>query len=168
MYDVFDAMGAVWGQQYGLEVVNYFAEGRAALRDAVLPPLQRLGGDRARGGAVREGVGINEVQNFGKYDVQGPGCARLARPDHGGPHAAAGAPVAVAHAVAVGADHRGFHRLLPRRDRIPLTASYGAQDFHMRWFDQHMEDGVSRSRTSRTGARGSRSRGRARAIFCRM
>jgi dimethylglycine dehydrogenase len=23
-----------------------------------------------------------------------------------------------------------------------LTASYGAQDFHMRWFDRHMEDGV--------------------------
>jgi dimethylglycine dehydrogenase len=24
-----------------------------------------------------------------------------------------------------------------------LTASYGAQDFHMRWFDTHMEDGVT-------------------------
>ena len=27
MYDVFDKMGAVWGHQYGLEVVNYFAVG---------------------------------------------------------------------------------------------------------------------------------------------
>jgi dimethylglycine dehydrogenase len=73
MYDVFDAMGAVWGQQYGLEVANYFAEqGEPRYRDAVLPPLQRLGRDRARGGRGARGVGINEVQNFGKYTVQGP------------------------------------------------------------------------------------------------
>ncbi|HBV54889.1 MAG TPA: glycine cleavage system protein T, partial [Rhodobacteraceae bacterium] len=26
MYETFDNMGAVWGQQYGLEVVNYFAK----------------------------------------------------------------------------------------------------------------------------------------------
>lgn len=26
MYDIFDAMGAFWGAQYGLEVVNYVLE----------------------------------------------------------------------------------------------------------------------------------------------
>jgi dimethylglycine dehydrogenase len=54
-------------------------------------------------------------------------------------------------------------------DDFQLTASYGAQDFHMRWFQRpaHMEEDVT-STTSRTGARGSRSRGRLRVIFYRM
>jgi hypothetical protein len=118
MYDTFDAMGAVWGQQYGLEVANYFAEGyarRAALRDPVLPPLQCLGGDgaggagRARGRRHQRGAELREIRR------EGPPRARLARPDHGGPRAAAGAPVAVADAGAVGPDHGGFHDHLPRR-----------------------------------------------------
>jgi dimethylglycine dehydrogenase len=68
MYDIFDGMGAVWGQQYGLEVANYFAlPGEPTLRDAVVPPLQRLGGDAREVQAVRGGVGINEVHNFAKY-----------------------------------------------------------------------------------------------------
>ena len=40
MYDIFDQMGAVWGAQFGLEVVNYFAEGeeaRSAWRDLFCP-----------------------------------------------------------------------------------------------------------------------------------
>jgi dimethylglycine dehydrogenase len=170
MYDVFDAMGAVWGQQYGLEVPNYFAEGDEPRYET--PSFRRSNAWEATArevAAVREGVGINEVQNFGKYDRAGAECAGLARPDHGGPRAAAGAPVALAHAGAVGADHGGFHDLLPWRDDFRLTASYGAQDFHMRWFEQPTPPRMgSRSRMSRTGSRGSRSRGRARAIFYRM
>jgi dimethylglycine dehydrogenase len=28
-------------------------------------------------------------------------------------------------------------------DAFRLTASYGAQGFHMRWFERHLEDGVA-------------------------
>jgi hypothetical protein len=72
MYDVFDAMGAVWGQQYGLEVANYFAEPGEPRYET--PSFRRSNAWEATArevAAVREGVGINEVQNFGKYTVQG-------------------------------------------------------------------------------------------------
>ena len=50
MYDIFSDMGAVWGQQFGLEVVNYLrARRRADLRATDLPPLKRLQSDRPRG-----------------------------------------------------------------------------------------------------------------------
>ena len=66
MYDVFDKMGAVWGHQYGLEVVNYFAEGDEPRFET--PSFRRSNAWEATKRevkAVREGVGINEVHNFG-------------------------------------------------------------------------------------------------------
>ena len=73
MYDIFDGMRAVWGQQYGLEVVNYFALPGEPTHET--PSFRRSNAweaTRAEVQAVREGVGINEVQNFGKYRVTGP------------------------------------------------------------------------------------------------
>ena len=73
-YDILDDMGAVWGQQYGLEVVNYFAPKGAPRYET--PSFKRsnafdITGEEVR--AVREGVGINEIQNFGKFRVRGAG-----------------------------------------------------------------------------------------------
>lgn len=73
MYDIFDSMGAVWGQQYGLEVPNYFARGDEPRYET--PSFKRSNAWEATARevrAVREGVGINEVQNFGKFRVAGP------------------------------------------------------------------------------------------------
>jgi dimethylglycine dehydrogenase len=56
MYQVFDQMNAVWGAQYGLEVVNYHAlPGEPRYEDADLQTLERLGGDApgSHGGARR-------------------------------------------------------------------------------------------------------------------
>ena len=77
MYDVFDKMGAVWGHQYGLEVVNYFAEGDEPRYET--PSFRRSNAFEATARevrAVREAVGINEVHNFGKYLVSTPAMAR--------------------------------------------------------------------------------------------
>src|SRR5690606_28221418 len=73
MYDIFSEMGAVWGAQYGLEVVNYFAQGDEPTFET--PAVRRSDAFEATGRevrGVREGVGINEVQNVGKYLVTGP------------------------------------------------------------------------------------------------
>ncbi len=73
MYDVFDEMGAVWGQQFGLEVVNYFAQGDEPRFET--PSFRRSNAFEATARevkAVREAVGINETHNFGKYLVTGP------------------------------------------------------------------------------------------------
>jgi dimethylglycine dehydrogenase len=72
MYDVFDGMNAVWGQQYGLEVPNYFAlPGEPRYEVPTFKRSNAWEATRQEVLAVREGVGINELQNFGKYLVKG-------------------------------------------------------------------------------------------------
>ena len=70
MYDIFSGLGAVWGQQFGLEVANYFATGDEPTFEQ--PTFRRSNAFNATARevhAVRSAVGINEVQNFGKFAV---------------------------------------------------------------------------------------------------
>ncbi|MCU4654215.1 FAD-dependent oxidoreductase [Roseibacterium sp. SDUM158016] len=144
MYDTFDAMGAVWGQQYGLEVANYFAAPGEPRYET--PSFRRSNAWEATARevrAVREGVGINEVQNFGKYVVKGPRArdwldrimaGRVPQPGR----------LSLSPMLAPSGRIMGDFTITCLGDtEFRLTASYGAQDFHMRWFDGHMEDGVS-------------------------
>ena len=74
MYDIFSDLGAVWGQQFGLEVVNYFAQDDEPTFEQ--PTFRRSNAFDATARevhAVRNAVGINEVQNFGKFAVTGRG-----------------------------------------------------------------------------------------------
>jgi dimethylglycine dehydrogenase len=119
MYDVFDGMGAVWGQQYGLEVANYFA-GPGEPRYET-PSFRRSNAWEATARevrAVREGVGINEVQNFGKFDVQGPGARDWLDRIMAGRIPAPGRLSLSPMLSPIGADHRRFHRLLPGEGRL--------------------------------------------------
>ena len=138
MYDIFDGMGAVWGQQYGLEVPNYFAEGDEPRYET--PSFRRSNAFEATARevrAVREGVGINEVQNFGKYHVSGPGArdwlnrimaGRIPKPGR------MSLTPMLAHSGRLVGD---FTVACLEEDEFRLTASYGAQDFHLRWFEQN-------------------------------
>ncbi|MAM26245.1 MAG: glycine cleavage system protein T [Rhodobacteraceae bacterium] len=143
MYDIFTGMGAVWGQQYGLEVPNYFAKGDEPKYET--PSFRRSDAFEATGRevrAVREGVGINEVQNFGKYRVTGPGArAWLDRIMAGRvpkPGRLSLTPM-LSHSGRLIGD---FTISCLDEESFQLTASYGAQAYHMRWFDRHGEDGV--------------------------
>lgn len=72
MYDTNTAMRAVWGQQYGLEVVNYYAlPGEPTYETPTFKRSNAWEATRQEVMAVRNGVGINELQNFGKYVVKG-------------------------------------------------------------------------------------------------
>lgn len=143
MWDVFDTMGAVWGQQYGLEVPNYFAaEGEPRYEK---PSFRRSNAWEATARevkAVREGVGINEVQNFGKYDVQGPGArAWLDRIMAGripNPGRLSLSPMLAPSGKIIG----DFTISCFSEGHFQLTASYAAQSFHMRWFLQHPPQGA--------------------------
>ncbi|MEX0320297.1 MAG: FAD-dependent oxidoreductase [Ruegeria sp.] len=144
MYDVFSDMGAVWGQQYGLEVVNYFAqEGEPGYET---PSFRRSDAFEATGRevrGVREGVGINEVHNFGKYLIKGAGArAWLDRIMAGRipqPGRLSLTPMLSPKGKLIG----DFTVSCLSEDEFQLTASYGSQAFHMRWFLQHAESGVS-------------------------
>ncbi len=143
MYDIFSDLGAVWGQQYGLEVPNYFAQGDEP--DFETPSFRRSNAFEATGRevrAVRGGVGINEVHNFGKYRITGAGArawldrimaGRIPKPGR----------VSLTPMLS----HKGkligdFTVSCLGDDLFHLTASYGSQAFHMRWFLQNQDHGV--------------------------
>lgn len=144
MYDVFDSMGAVWGAQYGLEVVNYFAQDDEPRFET--PSFRRSNAFAATARevkAVREAVGINEVQNFGKYLVTGAGArAWLDRIMAGRipqPGRLSLTPMLSPKGRLIG----DFTVSCLAEDRFQLTASYGAQAYHMRWFQQNADQSVS-------------------------
>ena len=144
MYDIFSDMGAVWGQQYGLEVVNYFARGDEPRYET--PSFRRSNAFDATARevkAVREAVGINEVHNFGKYRVHGPGARAWLDRIMAGRIPAPGrlslTPMLSPRGRLIG----DFTVSCLGDESFQLTASYGAQAFHMRWFLQHQEDGVT-------------------------
>ncbi len=144
MYDVWDGMGAVWGQQYGLEVPNYFAEGDEPRYET--PSFRRSNAweaTRREVTAVREAVGINEIQNFGKFRVTGPGARdwldRIMAGRIPQPGRLNLTPMLAPSGRIVG----DFTVSCLSDQEFQLTASYGAQDYHLRWFRQHLNGSVS-------------------------
>ncbi len=143
MYDIFDSMGAVWGQQYGLEVVNYFAEEDEPRFET--PSFRRSNAweaTRREVEAVRGAVGINEVHNFGKYLVTGPNArewldrimaGRIPKPGR-----ISLTPMLSPKGRLIG----DFTVSCLGEEAFQLTASYGAQAYHMRWFEMNGTPGV--------------------------
>jgi dimethylglycine dehydrogenase len=143
MYQVFDGMNAVWGQQYGLEVVNYHAlPGEPRHETPTFRRSNAWEATRAEVHAVRTAVGINEVQNFGKYRVSGPNArAWLDRLMAGAipkPGRVALTPMLAPSGRIIG----DFTVTCLAETEFQLTASYGAQGWHMRWFEQYEEPGA--------------------------
>ncbi|KPP87636.1 MAG: dimethylglycine dehydrogenase [Rhodobacteraceae bacterium HLUCCO07] len=143
MYDIFDGMGAVWGAQYGLEVPNYFAESDEPRYET--PSFRRSNAWDATARevrAVREAVGINEVHNFGKYLVTGSGArawldrimaGRIPKPGR----------ISLTPMLSPKGRLIGDFTVSCLSDAaFQLTASYGSQAYHMRWFEQNEAEGV--------------------------
>ncbi len=143
MYDIFSDLGAVWGQQYGLEVPNYFANGDEPGFET--PSFRRSDAFAATGrevNAVRYGVGINEVHNFGKYRITGSGArawldtimaGRIPKPGR-----VSLTPMLSHNGKLIG----DFTISCLSEGEFLLTASYGSQAFHMRWFLQNAQTDV--------------------------
>lgn len=143
MYDTFDRMGAVWGQQFGLEVPNYFALGDEPRYEK--PSFRRSNAWAATARevkAVREAVGINETHNFGKYAVKGENArawldrimaGRIPKPGR-----ISLTPMLSPKGRLIG----DFTVSCLSETEFQLTASYGSQAYHYRWFLQNLTDGV--------------------------
>ncbi|WP_204114432.1 GcvT family protein [Shimia biformata] len=144
MYDIFDGMGAVWGHQYGLEVVNYFAQDPEPRFET--PSFRRSNAFDATArevNSVRQAVGINEVHNFGKYLVTGPGARgwldRIMAGRIPAPGRLSLTPMLSPKGRLIG----DFTVSCLADDAFQLTASYGSQAYHMRWFQMNEADGVT-------------------------
>ncbi len=143
MYETFDAMGAVWGAQFGLEVPNYFAEGDEPRYET--PSFRRSNAWEATKRevlAVRNAVGINETHNFGKYRVSGRRARAWLDEIMAGripqPGRLSLTPMLSPKGRLIG----DFTVSCLSPTEFQLTASYGSQAYHSRWFEQNAMHGV--------------------------
>lgn len=144
MYDIFTGMGAVWGAQFGLEVVNYFAkDGEPRYETPSFRRSDAFDATAREVAGVRGGVGINETHNFGKFLVKGAGArgwldrimaGRIPKPGR-----LSLTPMLSPKGRLIG----DFTVSCLGEDEFQLTASYGSQAYHFRWFKQHQQDGVT-------------------------
>ncbi|MEZ5479364.1 MAG: FAD-dependent oxidoreductase [Thiolinea sp.] len=145
LYSVWQQQRAVFGQGFGLEHVNYFALPGEPLQET--PTFHRSNAFAAVAEecrAVREAVGINEIHNFGKFEVCGPGAGEWLDRIMAGHLPKVGrltlAPMLSPRGRIIG----DFTISCLAEDHFQLTSSYGAQAYHQRWFEQHLPaSGVS-------------------------
>ncbi len=144
MHEVNVGLRAVFGQQYGLEVPNYYALPGEPLYET--PTFRRSNAweaTKAEVMAVRSGVGINEVQNFGKYRITGPHARVWLDRIMAGLIPKPGRLSLTPMLSASGKIFGDFTVSCLSDTEFQLTASYGGQGWHQRWFESHAEDGVS-------------------------
>jgi len=138
-HEIFRTEGAVFGENWGLEVPLVFATARPGFEET--PTLGRsnaqpLVADEVA--AVRAAAGAYEIAGYARYEVAGPG-----------------AEAWLDHLLASRLPSVGRLRLAPMLneagrlmgdlsvtrldgERFWLTGSYYLQDWHMRWFTQHL------------------------------
>jgi dimethylglycine dehydrogenase len=144
VYGIWQARRAVFGQAYGMEAVNYFAPAGEPLFET--PTFRRSNAFAATAEechAVRTAVGVNEIHNFGKYEISGPGAADWLAYLMAGRVPAEGR-ITLTPMLSPGGRLIGdftISRLAPQT--FQFTASFAAQAFHMRWFEAHRPADVS-------------------------
>ena len=140
-FDGMTAAGAKWAGGWGLELPLYFApqgfEEKPSLRRSNAFDLVNV---EAR--TVREKAGVLDITGFSRYEVKGPGAeawlnrmlaCRLPKPGR-----AKLAPM-------LGHDGRlkGDLTVLNWGDSYWLMGSYYLREWHLRWFEDYMGEGVS-------------------------
>ena len=141
-YSDMTAAGAVWGNSWDLEVPLYFApQGFAET-----PSLKRSNAFDIVGGecrAVRENVGLLDITGFSRFEVSGPNAKAWLNSVFA---TKLPAPGRARLAVALGHDGRlkGDLTLFNWGDGTWwIMGSYYLRRWHMRWFDHHIQDGVT-------------------------
>ena len=145
LYEIWKSQGAVFGQGFGMEHVNYFAKDGEPRFET--PSFNRSNAFEAVAEecrAVRESVGLNEVHNFGKFELTGEGATGWLDVIMAGRIPAVGrltlAPMLSPKGRIIG----DFTISRLAENHYQLTSSYGAQAFHLRWFEKHLpKSGVS-------------------------
>ena len=92
---------------------------------------------------VRDSVGINELHNFGKYLVTGPNARSWLDRIMAGRVPQKGRLSLTPMLSVKGRLIGDFTISCLSETEFQVTASYGSQAYHYRWFKQHQEDGVT-------------------------
>ena len=144
LHDAWDGNRAVFGAQFGTEVVNYFALPGEPRHE--VPSFRRSNAFSATAGevhAVRNTVGINDIQNFGKFRVSGPESRPWLNRIFAGRIPAPGRVALNPMLSPKGRILGDFTITCLEDNEFQLTASYAAQAYHLRWFERNLSDGVA-------------------------
>lgn len=141
-HDAMTAAGARWGSSWGLEVPLYFAPEDFE----EVPSLRRSNADpfvAREAKAVREAAGLLDISAFSRYEVSGPNAEkwldRLLACKLPKPGRARLAPM-----LGENGKLKGDLTVLNWGDgRWWIMGSYYLRQWHMRWFESRLEDGVS-------------------------
>ncbi len=140
-YGIWQQQNAVFGSGYGMEQVNYFAP--SGEEPYEIPTFRRSNAFTTVAqecNAVRTAVGINEIHNFSKFEVTGDGAGAWIDTIMAGrmpnPGKLTLAPMLSPKGRIIG----DFTISMLGENEYQMNASYAAQSFHMRWFEQHLPD----------------------------
>lgn len=144
-YGIWKAERAVFGAAYGMEAVNYFADEGEPLFET--PSFRRSIAFETVGAecnAVRTAVGINEIHNFSKFWIEGPGAEDWLNWILAGRIPKLGRLALNPMLSPAGRIIGDFTVTRLEDEKFQITGSFGAQAYHQRWFEQHLPDtGVS-------------------------
>ncbi|MDG4903078.1 MULTISPECIES: FAD-dependent oxidoreductase [unclassified Mesorhizobium] len=146
LYDTMLANNAVMGDSWGLETPLWFAPKGTEPKDIVsfhrsndFGPI----GEEVR--ATRERVGVNEIANFAKYEVSGPGAEDFLNRLMTNRMPKTGRIVLTPMVNEFGRLIGDFTIAKTGEDRFMIWGSSAAQKYHMRWFEKHLpKDGSVR------------------------
>ena len=141
-YDAMTAAGARWGASYGLELPLYFAPEGFEEK----PTLKRSNAFdlvAAECKATREAVGLLDISGFSRFEVSGPGAEgwlnRIMASKLPKPGRAKLAPM-----LSPTGKLKGDLTVFNWGDGTWwIMGSYYLREWHMRWFDDHMDEGVT-------------------------
>ena len=141
-HDAMTDAGCVWGQSWDLEVPLYFAP--PGFQET--PTLKRsnafdIVAEECR--AIREGVALLDITGFSRYEVSGPNAEawldRIMASKLPAPGRARLAPM-----LGENGKLKGDLTILNWGDGTWwIMGSYYLRGWHMRWFQDHLDDGVS-------------------------
>ena len=138
-YGIWQQQNAVFGAGYGMEHVNYFAppgeepwEVPSFRRSNAFPVVAE------ECHAVRTAVGINEIHNFSKFEVTGEGAEEWLDWIMAGRMPSVGRLTLCPMLSPKGRLIGDFTVSRLESNVYQLTASYGAQNYHQRWFEAHL------------------------------
>nr|WP_323777380.1 FAD-dependent oxidoreductase [Amylibacter sp.] len=142
-YNIWDEQNAVFGAQYGIEVANYFAlPGEPRFETPSFRRSNAWDATAAEVKAVRTAVGINEIHNFGKYTVIGTDARQWLDRIMAGRIPKQGRMSLTPMLSEKGKLLGDFTVTCLSETTFQLTASFGMQAIHMRWFLQHLDGDV--------------------------
>jgi dimethylglycine dehydrogenase len=140
-YDALKAENAVFGVARGLEHALYFApKGETAAETPSFRRSNAFDTVAAECRAVREAVGLLEIANFAKYTVEGPGAEAWLSNLLANRMPREGRIVLTPMLSPKGRIIGDFTLAKTGPERFMLVGSYGAQDYHMRWFLQQLPE----------------------------